>query len=383
VSRLGPEAIIHVLFTHPFFWPHLVRGAEREVHDAGMRLVERGHRVDLVTGQPEGLTSHAEVDGIGVRYVRTPLPGLLERRGWRRESTFGAVAALGAAMSKADIVTSYLYADSYGAALAKRLPMPSRRRRPVVLKMTGAVPKWWVAKQPVERGLLRRALDTADEVWVNSRYVMEAMADWDHPMHVVPAGLDERTFVPSAERADAPVILCTAAPHEPRKRLIDLIDAWPAIRASLPDATLLLTQRTSDETRAGLLGRIPEVDQASIRFTGLLDDAELARTYSRAWVMVAPSVYEAFGLMTVEGLACGTPVAGANSGATPELLDQPGTGALYEPTDPDALADAVVRAAALAHEPGIRERCRTSALRYAWPSIIDDYERRYAALLGR
>jgi glycosyltransferase involved in cell wall biosynthesis len=348
-----------------------------------MRLAERGHRVDLVTGQPRGITSTATVDGVNVRYVRTPLPRVLERRGWRRESTFGAVAALGAAFSDADIVTSYLYADSYGAALAKRLPLPSRRRRPVVLKLTGAVPRWWVADQPVEAGLLRRALDTADEVWANSRYVVEAMADWDREIHVVPAGLDERTFVPCAERAPEPVILCTAAPHEPRKRLVDLVDAWPAIRSALPGATLLLTQRTTDDTRAGLLERVPAADRASVRFTGLLDDAELARTYSRAWVMVAPSVYEAFGLMTVEGLACGTPIAGADSGATPELLDQPGTGVLYEPAKPEALAEAVVKAAQLAHEPDVRERCRAAALRYAWPSIIDDYERRYTALLER
>jgi hypothetical protein len=31
----------------------------------------------------------------------------------------------------------------------------------------------------------------------------------------------------------------------------------------------------------------------------------------------------------------------------------------------------------------VRERCRAAALRYAWPSIIDDYERRYTSLLNR
>lgn len=383
-SAPAPEGRpIHVLLTHPYFWPHVQRGAEREVHDTGARLVERGHRVELVTGRPRGLFSRDVVDGIDVRYARTPLPRLLETRGWTRESAFGAVAALGAARSSADAVLSFLYADAYGASLSRHLP-GKRRGRPLVLKLTGAVPLWWLEErgQRVERALLRRALDAADEVWVNSQYVVDAMSDWQRPMSVMPVGLDERTFVPSAERSPVPLVLCTAAPHEPRKRLVDLLDAWRHVREALPGATLVLTQRTPDATREQLLSRLHPDDRGSVTFTGLLDDAALAAMYSRAWVMVAPSVFEAFGLMTVEALACGTPVAGSDSGATPELLSEPGTGTLFTARDPESLAAAVVEAARLVEEPGIRERCRASALRYAWPGIIDRIEGRLGALVG-
>ncbi|MCW2779399.1 MAG: glycosyl transferase group 1 [Frankiales bacterium] len=354
------------------------------MHDTGARLVERGHQVDLVTGQPSGLASRADVDGVRVTYVRTPLPKALASRGWTRESLFGGVAAVGAATSRADVVLSFLYADAYGASLSKHLP-GKRGKRPLVLKLTGAVPLWWLDQQGQrsERALLRRALDAADEVWVNSQYVVEAMADWDRPMRVMPVGLDERTFVPSADRDPRPLVLCTAAPHEPRKRLVDLLDAWSSVRSQLPGARLLLTQRTSEGTRAGLLDRLQPQDRDSVEFTGLLDDVQLAQAYSRAWCMVAPSVHEAFGLMTVEALACGTPVAGADSGATPELLSEPRTGALFPPGDPEALAAAVVTAASRAHDEDIRSTCRASALRYAWPGIIDDIEARLGRLTGQ
>jgi glycosyltransferase involved in cell wall biosynthesis len=349
-----------------------------------MHLAERGHRVDLWTGQPTGLTSRRVVDGISVRYVRTPLPGVLARRAVTRETAFGAVAAAGAALSGADLVLSYLYADALGASLARHLP-GKRRGRPLVLKLTGAVPLRWLDQQGqrVERALLRRALDAADEVWVNSQYVADAMADWDRPLQVVPAGLDGHTFVPSAERAEEPLVLCTAAPGEPRKRLVDVLDAWRQVRQALPGARLHLAQQTTDETRATLLDRLDPADRPSVRFVGMLDDAALAAAYSRAWVTVAPAVHEALGLATLESLACGTPVAGARSGATPELLAQPGTGALFEPTDAASLAEAVVAAAAMALQPGARERCRAAALRYAWPGIVDDAESRMLALLAR
>jgi glycosyltransferase involved in cell wall biosynthesis len=352
------------------------------VHGVGTGLVARGHAVELLTGQPGGLTSRSAVDGLPVRYVRTPLPAVLARRGWTRETAFGAVAAVGSAMSGADAVVSYLYADAVGASLARHLP-GRRGRRPLVLKLTGAVPLSWMQEhgRRHERALLRRALAAADEVWVNSQYVVEAMAGWGREMHVVPAGIDAGTFRPSADRDPQPLVLCTAAPEEPRKRLVDLLDAWRPVRDALPGARLVLAGAASAATQAALLERLAPQDRDSVRFVGLLQDGELVQAYSRAWVTVAPSVHEALGLVTLESLACGTPVAGADSGATPELLAAAGTGRLFQSGDPASLAEAVVGCATLAQQPGTREVCRRSTFKYEWTSIVDEVERRLSALL--
>jgi glycosyltransferase involved in cell wall biosynthesis len=371
---------VQVLLSHPFFWPHVVRGAEREVHDVGTGLAARGHRVDLVTGQPSGLTSVARFGGLRVRYVRSALPSPLARRGVTRETAFAPAAAGAALLSRADVVVSYHYADAYGIARADRL---ARRRRPRVLKLTGSLPRWYHEQHGtrVDQAVLRRALDGADEVWVNSPYVVEAMADWGVPMQVVPAGLDDEAFTPCAERSGVPVVLCTAAAEEPRKRVADLFDAWAAVTDAIPGARLHVAQDVSPATRQDLLDRVPSALRESVDFVGRLDGPALAQAYSRAWVAVAPATYEALGLATLEALACGTPVAGARSGATPWLLDQPGTGALFEPGDPAALAAAVSAAAALTPQPGTPERCRTAAQRFAWPGILDDVERRLEGLL--
>lgn len=371
---------MHVLLSHPYFWPHVVRGAEREVHDVGTGLAARGHRVTLITGQPTGLTTSGRFGGLRVRYVRSALPSFLAQRGVTREAAFVPVAAGAALASRADAVLSYHYADAYGIAKADRL---TRRRRPKVLKLTGSVPRWYQDEHGtrVDGTLLRRALDAADEVWVNSPYVAEAMADWDVPMHVVPAGLDDQAFTPCAERSGVPVVLCTAAAEEPRKRVVDLFDAWAAVADALPGARLHLAQDVGPATRGALLDRVPEALRDSVEFVGRLEGPALAKAYSSAWVAVAPAMYEALGLATIEALACGTPVAGARSGATPWLLDQPGTGTLFEPADPASLAEAVVAAAALTPHPGTADSCRTAAQRFSWPAILDDVERRLEGLL--
>jgi glycosyltransferase involved in cell wall biosynthesis len=371
---------VHALLSHPYFWPYVARGAEREVHDVGAGLVARGHRVDLVTGQPRGLTRHAAVDGVGVRYVRTVRPAALARRGWQEEECFVAAAAAAAALSRADVALAFHYADAVGIAASRRVRRP---RRPLVLKLTGTVPRDLVDDKPVVRRLLGRALEEADEVWVNSRYAADVMSGWGREMAVVPAGLDDRVFVPTGGRAPYPQVLCTAAPGDRRKRVEDLVDAWPAVLAQVPDARLVLAGPAAPATVAALRDRLPAGARDSVSFPGTLAGQELVRAYSSAWTVVMPSVYEALGLVTLEALACGTPVAGARSGATPELLEVPGTGVLFEPLDPASCAAAVLQALASAHEPGLAERCRTAARRYALADVLDQVEERLRRVARR
>lgn len=373
--RLHGGGLIDILLTHPYFWPHVTRGAEREIHDAGSRLAARGHDVRLITGQPRGLTSHRTIDGIRVRYVRTPLPPALARRGWNREAMFAAPAGLLATAARADVVLSYYYADVVGVTAL-------RRRRPVVLKLTGALPRDRVDAQPVERRLLGQAVNRAAEVWVNSNYVADVMSGWGREMHVVPAGVDTDVFRPCAPRSDGPLVACTAAPGEPRKRLVDLVDSWPAVTDAVPDARLMLVQRHDPATRASLLERLPARLHPTVLFDGPYDADALAALYSRAWVTVAPAVHEALGLATLESLACGTPVVGARSGATVELLRPAGSGSLFESGRPDSLAEALVTFLTEPPKETTREHCRAAALKYAWPAIIDEYERRLTALVG-
>ncbi len=257
-------------------------------------------------------------------------------------------------LTRADATLCFHYADAVGAKA-------SRPRRPVVLKLTGTVPRERVAGLRVERRLLARALDVADEVWVNSQYALEAMADWDRQMTIVPAGLDLDAFAPCAPRSEPVTVLCASTPDEPRKRVVDLVDAWPHVLDALPGAQLVLAGAASTDTRNDLLSRLPQPLRDTVRFVGVLEGAALARAYSAASVVVAPSVHEALGLVTLEALACGTPVAGARSGATPELLDLPGTGVLFAPLSPVDCAEAVVAAAALLQDPGTPARCRSAA----------------------
>src|SRR6266699_4001826 len=88
-----------------------------------------------------------------------------------------------------------------------------------------------------------------------------------------------------------------------------------------------------------------------LKTNGVLHDVEFHLNPDRAaklellrslTVFCVPALYgEAFGLYVIEALASGLPVVQPRAASFPELIEATGGGALYEPGDVNALADAV------------------------------------------
>jgi glycosyltransferase involved in cell wall biosynthesis len=102
--------------------------------------------------------------------------------------------------------------------------------------------------------------------------------------------------------------------------------------------------------RAALQRRFP-----GAHFAGWRTGEALARAYAGADVFVFPSRTDTFGLVLLEALACGTPVA-AFPVTGPLDVVAPGTGRLDED----------LRCAALAALASDRARCRAHAETFSW-----------------
>ncbi|MCW4461406.1 glycosyltransferase family 1 protein [Sphingomonas sp. BT-65] len=88
--------------------------------------------------------------------------------------------------------------------------------------------------------------------------------------------------------------------------------------------------------RASLQAKYP-----AARFLGPMFGAELASAYAAADVFVFPSKTDTFGLVMIEALACGTPVAAYPVTGPVDILT-PGTGAMAENLD-QAIAEALTK----------------------------------------
>jgi len=84
-----------------------------------------------------------------------------------------------------------------------------------------------------------------------------------------------------------------------------------------------------------------ELGLSGVHFLGHQSQDKVARIYNAADVSVVPSRSEAFGLVAVEALACGTPVVATNEGGLPDFINDE-VGALVPVDDAEALAAAII-----------------------------------------
>jgi glycosyltransferase involved in cell wall biosynthesis len=116
-----------------------------------------------------------------------------------------------------------------------------------------------------------------------------------------------------------------------------------------------------------------------VSYAGHLDSAALAALVREAEVaLVTPCWEEPFGLVAIEALACGTPVAAFARGALPEILDER-SGALARPDDVADLARQIGKARRLS-----RVACRRRAeRRFSLGAMTDRYLDSYRTQVGR
>ena len=124
----------------------------------------------------------------------------------------------------------------------------------------------------------------------------------------------------------------------PRKRPVELIDAFATAQSELPNATLTVVgagQLQEDVRRAA--ERVPRV-----RYLGHREGDELSAIYSRADVLVLPASGEVWGVVVNEALAHGLFVIATDEvGSAYDLLDET-TGVMFPAHDLTRLAPAIV-----------------------------------------
>jgi glycosyltransferase involved in cell wall biosynthesis len=101
----------------------------------------------------------------------------------------------------------------------------------------------------------------------------------------------------------------------------------------------------------------------AVRFTGYKSDEELAKHIAAADVFVFPSRTDTFGMVMIEALACGIPVAAYPVQGPLDVIENGVTGCLS-----NDLREAALEALKLS--PG---RCREAAMKYTWEACTREF----------
>jgi len=291
--------------------------------------------------------------------VRSPHPDVIHTH---TPFTLGLAARRLAGDLDVPLVASYhTPASEYAEYISETLAAP-------ISRIAGGYERWF--------------FDGADAVVVPSETAAEAVGDIDPPVYVVSNGVDTERFRPVGDRAvetfrrkyglaDGPLVGYTGR-HGHEKRLEELLEATAGVDASVVIA--------GDGPARPELERLA-ASREDVSFLGFLDRGELPAFYTALDVFAFPSPVETQGIVALEAIACGTPVAAAAAGALPGTVTDGETGAHFPPGDIDAFREAIDRLLRSADRLPTRlaERRRQLCVERS----IDDLEAVYEAVLDQ
>ena len=169
----------------------------------------------------------------------------------------------------------------------------------------------------------------------------------------------------------------------------ELFDVTRAVLTRLPGAAVTIAggvpanRRVEARWRRRWQSRTPEPLQTRARFTGWLDGAALAAHYHDAAALIVASRYETFGLVALEAMLYGLPVASTTAGGLAELIVHGETGLLSPPQDAEALAE---HAVALLSDPDLARRLGQGGAaavrsRHLWEFVLPELLAVYAEVV--
>ncbi len=121
----------------------------------------------------------------------------------------------------------------------------------------------------------------------------------------------------------------------------------------------------------------------AVRFVGRVDQQVLPLYYSAADVLAVPSLYESFGIVALEALACGTPVIATPVGAMDSIIRNGRNGLIVKGETPAAFARAIKALTATGAAPvPARETVRETVAGYSWACAADSMLEQYRAAIA-
>jgi len=300
----------------------------------------------------------------------------------------------------ADVVHCHTWYAHFGGILAKVL-----YGLPLVITVHSLEPlRPWKREQigrgyDLSRWVEKTALEMADAVVAVSKSTREDILRLfsvdENKVPVIPNGIDTDEYTSTRDQAvlqkygidpAKPYVLFVGRMTR-QKGLYYLLQAIPGLDPSLQvvlcagESDTPALQKELEAMVADLQGRRPGV----IWIPEMVSRQTAIALYSQAAVFCCPSIYEPFGIINLEAMACGTPVVGSKVGGIAEVVVDGVTGVLVDPhlsSDPPhdpALGFAEVLAAGInrvAFNPTMRAAMAAAGRKrvedhYSWHSVAE------------
>jgi glycosyltransferase involved in cell wall biosynthesis len=345
-------------------------GSELYVERVAQHLAATGWDVTVFTAAYPGAPRDEERDGLHFR-----------RRGGRLTVYLhGLLFLLGRRGRRADVVVDVQNGLPFFAPLVRRRGIVCLvhhvHREQWHMIYPGRVGDlgWFVESRLAPRLYRRHPYVTVSDA---SRRELIGLGVDAERITVVPNGLDAPAPPTVAERSSAPN-LCVLGRLVPHKQVEHALECVAALRPTRPE--LRLDVVGDGWWRAALSERVEALGLPSaVTFHGHASDRERDAQLDRAWVLLAPSVKEGWGIAIMEAAAHGVPaIAYRSAGGVGESIVDGETGWLV-----DDLAELTKRVEELLADAELRAWMSANARRHAAGYEWSSSGRRFADVVER
>lgn len=388
----------------------VIGGAERVLRQQSLGLAKLGHSVRVIARAPcESAETTCAIGNVTERrypVTRTSEPAFVwssVRNSLRafdllRQASpvdvgviHQSLAGLGPIVSRYRAVSRWVYV-CHSLAHEEYLTRGEQASSPVERtrrKLSARARRW------IERMVMRRCHHVIVLSEFMKRQVMTVHGIASKAISVIPGAADPVTFCVPQDRNEVRrelnitenrTVLFTVRNLVLRMGLEHLLDAMTMLGAERHNLLLLIGGEGPLRPRLDELIRSKGL-QASVQLLGFVPEEQLAKYYQACDLVVMPTLQlEGFGLVTVEALACGTPVMGTPVGAIPEVLRMVDPLLVTEGTDGEALAKTLrLLLQRFREQPGERERLSRKGRemverRFNWEAHTADLDRLFIGL---
>jgi glycosyltransferase involved in cell wall biosynthesis len=403
---------MHILVVNNIYPPIMAGGAERIVAYLCEGMVQRGHRVTVVSTCGPSMEPYPVEVRNGVEVIRffppnvywsfeRPMDAGAKKWLWHAKDAWNMAAAKRfqaiLAEAKPDIMNTHLI-DGFSAAIwakAKRAGVPVMHTAhdyhlmcPRAFMLTA---DWKLCSTPrmpcrLYRDWHLRTTRHVDLFASPSRFLLDL-----HRRAGLRAGAEAVVHNGIPLPRNGPEIRRLREPDASRRFLMltrltvekgiqTVLDAMAQLPEELPVEVAIAGKGPLEEQVRHAASR-----DRRIRYLGFLDGKAKAEALTRAGHLLLPSLwYENAPVTIVEAAAYGLGTLGSDIGGIPEFVEQGQTGFLFPPGDSRALAGIMTR---LAHNPNalpaLAIRSQAMAERFSLSRMIDAYEAHYATLTGK
>ncbi|MCM0646935.1 glycosyltransferase family 4 protein [Clostridium swellfunianum] len=335
--------------------PKNIGGLSNHVYYLSKNLGRLGHEVHVITCEEENIP--LEEEGAGV-FVHRVIPYSLDSSDftkWVMHLNFAMIEAgikLINANGKFDIIHGHDWLSAYAAKVLKgsyNIPMVCTIHATEHGRNNGIRTEMQSYISSVEWMMTYEAW----KVIACSQYMKEEIHSvFNTPLdklYIVPNGVSVEAFEGCFNIAefrrnfarDEEKIIFYVGRHVYEKGIQLLIEAAPDILSACSEVKFVIAGKGAMSEELKQKARAMGLEN-KILFLGYLEDDEKAKLYKASDVAVFPSLYEPFGIVALEAMAAGCPVAVSDVGGLKEIVEHKVSGMKLIPGSKDSIKDNVI-----------------------------------------